>query len=238
LQDRFDCLKSLTKTLSLAADVNLADLTEATPGYLGADLKALVDHAVHTALARHVYQVSILSIPFLPIVFVPFYQTSDLTVRLEDFDGALHAIVPSTQRYSDVTVDLKPMFWKDIGGLSDVKCQIKQARGKLTQSAYKYHCLFHFYCTCQAVEWPLKFPKAFQRLGIPCPKGVLLYGPPGCAKTTLVRAAATSCHITFLAVSCAQLYSPFVGDSEKKIAEVSLTSIINDQKFWITRRHH
>ena len=53
-----------------------------------------------------------------------------------------------------------------------------------------------------------------------CITGVLLYGPPGCAKTMLVRAAATSCHVTFLAISGAQLYSPYVGDSERKIAEV------------------
>ena len=72
----------------------------------------------------------------------------------------------------------------------------------------------------QAVEWPLKDPDAFARLGIPRPSGVLLYGPPGCAKTTLVRAAATSCHVTFLAISGAQLFSPFVGDSEKKLSEV------------------
>jgi len=73
----------------------------------------------------------------------------------------------------------------------------------------------------QAVEWPLKHPQAFTRLGLPRPKGVLLYGPPGCAKTTLVRAAASACHVTFLAINGAQLYSPYVGDSERKIAEVS-----------------
>jgi SpoVK/Ycf46/Vps4 family AAA+-type ATPase len=68
----------------------------------------------------------------------------------------------------------------------------------------------------------MKHPEAFQRLGLSCPKGVLLYGPPGCCKTTLVKAAATSCRATFLSVSGAQLFSPFVGDSERKIAEVRM----------------
>ena len=52
------------------------------------------------------------------------------------------------------------------------------------------------------------------------PRGVLLHGPPGCAKTSLVRAAAASCHVNFLAISGAQLYSPYLGEAEKKIAEV------------------
>ena len=51
-------------------------------------------------------------------------------------------------------------------------------------------------------------------------KGVLLHGPPGCCKTTLVRAAATSCHVTFLSLSGAQVFSPYVGESEKIIVEV------------------
>ena len=71
----------------------------------------------------------------------------------------------------------------------------------------------------------MKHPGSFLRLGIPRPKGVLLYGPPGCAKTMLVRAAATACHATFLSISGAQLFSPFVGDSERKLAEVCILTI-------------
>lgn len=66
----------------------------------------------------------------------------------------------------------------------------------------------------------MMYPEAFVRLGLSRPRGVLLYGPPGCAKTTLVRAAATSSHCAFLSVSGADLYSPYVGDSEKALAQV------------------
>ena len=66
----------------------------------------------------------------------------------------------------------------------------------------------------------MKHPDAFMRLGLSRPRGVLLYGPPGCAKTTLVRAAATASHCSFLSVSGADLYSPYVGDSERALAQV------------------
>jgi len=75
--------------------------------------------------------------------------------------------------------------------------------------------------TClQCVEWPLKYSQAYSALGLRLTHGIMLHGPPGCAKTSLVRAAAASCHVNFLAVSGAQLYSPYLGEAEKKIAEV------------------
>ncbi|XP_077989343.1 ATPase family gene 2 protein homolog B-like, partial [Glandiceps talaboti] len=120
-----------------------------------------------------------------------------MEVNMTDFKSAMNKIVPSVLRGSDALVDFKPVLWSDIGSLEEVKTQLQQA-----------------------IEWPLKYPGSFTRLGISRPKGVLLYGPPGCCKTTLVRAAATACNATFLAVSGAQLYSPYVGDSEKSIAEV------------------
>ena len=59
-------------------------------------------------------------------------------------------------------------------------------------------------------------------MGLACPRGVLLYGPPGCCKTTIVRAAATATNATFIALNGAQMYSPYIGDSERLITEVSV----------------
>ncbi|XP_037690011.1 spermatogenesis-associated protein 5-like protein 1 [Choloepus didactylus] len=114
-----------------------------------------------------------------------------------DFLEAFKKIQPSSFRSVIGLTDIKPVCWEQIGGLEDVKLKLKQS-----------------------IEWPLKFPQEFARMGLTQPKGVLLYGPPGCAKTTLVRALATSCHCSFVSVSGADLFSPFVGDSEKVLSQV------------------
>ncbi|XP_068962050.1 ATPase family gene 2 protein homolog B [Petaurus breviceps papuanus] len=114
-----------------------------------------------------------------------------------DFFEAFKKIQPSSYRSFIGLTDVKPVSWEQIGGLEDVKLKLKQS-----------------------VEWPLKFPREFVRMGLNPPKGILLYGPPGCAKTTLVRAVATSCHCSFASVSAADLFSSFVGDSEKVLAQV------------------
>ncbi|XP_023082989.2 spermatogenesis-associated protein 5-like protein 1 isoform X2 [Piliocolobus tephrosceles] len=114
-----------------------------------------------------------------------------------DFLEAFKNIQPSSFRSVIGLMDIKPVDWEQIGGLEDVKLKLKQS-----------------------IEWPLKFPREFVRMGLIQPKGVLLYGPPGCAKTTLVRALATSCHCSFVSVSGADLFSPFVGDSEKFLSQI------------------
>ncbi|XP_037358307.1 ribosome biogenesis protein SPATA5L1 isoform X1 [Talpa occidentalis] len=115
----------------------------------------------------------------------------------KDFLEAFKKIQPSSFRSVVGLMDIKPVDWEEIGGLENVKLKLKQS-----------------------VEWPLKYPREFVRMGLTQPKGVLLYGPPGCAKTTLVRALATSCHCSFVSVSGADLFSPFVGDSEKVLSQV------------------
>ncbi|XP_075220233.1 ATPase family gene 2 protein homolog B-like [Lycorma delicatula] len=72
----------------------------------------------------------------------------------------------------------------------------------------------------RAIEWPFLYKDALKRFGIPPTKGILLYGPPGCAKTSLVRAVASGNNVTFLAVSAASLYSPYVGDAERTVSQL------------------
>ncbi len=72
----------------------------------------------------------------------------------------------------------------------------------------------------QSVEWPLKKPEVFKRMGIKPPRGILLYGPPGCGKTLLARAVATESEANFISVKGPEIFSKWVGESEKAIREV------------------
>ncbi|KAI8141610.1 P-loop containing nucleoside triphosphate hydrolase protein [Fennellomyces sp. T-0311] len=113
-----------------------------------------------------------------------------LKIDLGDFKAALSIVRPSIQRGFQVQVEKSN--WQDVGGLKDVKKLLKQA-----------------------VEWPIVHKDSFLRLGLKPPRGILLYGPPGCSKTTLVKVIASSSGAAFLSINGAQLYSPYVGDSEK-----------------------
>ncbi|KAM9366221.1 ATPase family gene 2 protein homolog B [Symphorus nematophorus] len=123
--------------------------------------------------------------------------SAEQVVGMKHFQEALKSVRPSCLRGSLGRTELSPVTWEQIGGLEEVKIKLRQS-----------------------IEWPMRYPEAFVRLGLCRPRGVLLYGPPGCAKTTLVKAAASSSHCAFLSVSGADLYSPFVGDSEKALAQL------------------
>ncbi|KAF5880198.1 spermatogenesis-associated protein 5-like protein 1, partial [Clarias magur] len=122
---------------------------------------------------------------------------AERAVRMEHFVRALRLVPPSCLRSSVGVAEFKPVSWERIGGLEEVKLKLRQS-----------------------VEWPMKFPEAFVRMGVCRARGVLLFGPPGCAKTTLVKAAASSSHCSFLTLSGAELYSPYVGDSERALAQL------------------
>jgi transitional endoplasmic reticulum ATPase len=126
---------------------------------------------------------------------IPQDVLDQLEVTNGDFVGALKEIQPSAVR--EVFIEVPNVKWTDIGGLEDVIQEL-----------------------VEVVEWPLKKPEAFRRLGINPPKGVLIYGPPGCGKTLLARAVATESEANFISVKGPELISKWVGESEKAIREI------------------
>ena len=120
---------------------------------------------------------------------------NNMVVKMSDFMEAYKEIVPSGFR--EIYVEVPNVRWSDIGGLDEAKQQLKEA-----------------------VEWPLKHPESFKRLGIRAPKGILLFGPPGTGKTLLAKAAATESEANFIAVRGPEILSKWVGESEKAIREI------------------
>lgn len=126
---------------------------------------------------------------------IPQDVLDQLEVTNEDFLGALREIQPTAVR--EVFIEIPNVRWSDIGGLQEVKDTL-----------------------IEVVEWPLKRPETFTRLGISPPKGVLIYGPPGAGKTLLARAVATESEANFISVKGPELLSKWVGESEKAVREI------------------
>ncbi|MHA2425101.1 MAG: CDC48 family AAA ATPase [Candidatus Thorarchaeota archaeon] len=126
---------------------------------------------------------------------IPQDVLDQLEVNSDDFVGALREVQPSAVR--EVFIEIPNVKWEDVGGLEDEKRNLKEV-----------------------VEWPLKKPEAFSRIGIHPPKGVLIWGPPGCGKTLLAKAVATESDANFISVKGPELLSKWVGESEKAVREV------------------
>jgi len=117
------------------------------------------------------------------------------TVTMADFDGALDVIRPTSMAES--TLEVAAVTLDEVGDMAEVK-------QTLTES----------------VLWPLTYPDTFARLGVSPPRGVLLFGPPGCGKTYLVKAIAGTGKANVLSVKGAELLSKWVGESEKAVREL------------------
>ncbi len=126
---------------------------------------------------------------------IPIEILEELKVTKEDFMEALKLVQPSALR--EISIEVPDITWDDIGGLEEVKRELKEV-----------------------VELPLKNPDAFKRMGIEPPKGVLLYGPPGCGKTLLAKAVANESESNFISVKGPELLSKWVGESEKAVRQI------------------
>jgi len=172
-------------------DALLDELAEVTHGFVGADLAALAREAAMAALRRLIKEGKI----DFEAEHIPREVLEELKVTRRDFYEALKMVEPSALR--EVLLEVPNVRWDDIGGLEDVKQELREA-----------------------VEWPLKYPEAFMGLGITPPKGILLYGPPGTGKTLLAKAVANESEANFIAIKGPEVLSKWVGESEKNIREI------------------
>ena len=187
---RLQVLKIHTRNMPLTKDVDLDYLSGITHGFVGADISALAKEAAMVVLRR-----------LLPKLELKEEQAiseevlKDLRVTKKDFSDALKVVRPSAMR--EVLVETPNINWNDVGGLDEVKQELKEA-----------------------VEWPLKYPESFTRLGIRPPRGILLYGPPGCGKTLLAKAVAKESEANFIQIKGPSLLSMWVGKSEEGVRKI------------------
>lgn len=187
---RLEILKIHTRNMPLDKKANLGRLADITYGYVGADIAALIKEAAMSALRRVLPEIKWRENEELPREVM-----EKLVVKADDFENALRVVEPSAMR--EVLVEVPKVKWEDVGGLEAVKQKLKEM-----------------------VEWPLKNPDSFKRVGIEPPRGILLYGPPGCGKTMLARAVASESGANFISIKGPQIYSKWVGESEKQIRDI------------------
>ncbi|MFH1585621.1 MAG: CDC48 family AAA ATPase [archaeon] len=126
---------------------------------------------------------------------IPPEVLEKLIVKHSDFMDALKVVRPSAMR--EVLVETPNVDWNDVGGLDNVKQEL-----------------------IEAVEWPMKFPESFARIGIRPSRGILLYGPPGTGKTLLAKAVAKESEANFIQVKGPSLLSMWVGKSEEGVRKI------------------
>jgi transitional endoplasmic reticulum ATPase len=161
-----------------AENLNLDEIAERTPGFVVADLSALVREAALRAAAR------------------ASVDEKPPTLSQDDLTGALSVIRPLSRSAAE-EVAVGSITLDDVGDMAETKQALTEA-----------------------VLWPLQHPETFERLGVEPPRGVLLYGPPGCGKTFVVRALASSGRLSVHAVKGAELMDKWVGASEKAVRDL------------------
>ncbi|MCA9495813.1 MAG: CDC48 family AAA ATPase [Nanoarchaeota archaeon] len=197
-KDKFKGIEMLPETIvnetrERISEVILKKVAVNTHGFVGADLEALVKEAAFNVLRRFFPEMDFKEEEKFAKQLSKIINKLEITQN--DFSLALGSIRPSALR--EYVVEIPKVKWEDIGGLKELKGQLKEM-----------------------IEWPLTNPEAFKRLGIKAPKGILLYGPPGTGKTLLAKAVATETSSNFISINGPELITKGLGDTEKAIRKI------------------
>ncbi|WVZ85713.1 hypothetical protein U9M48_032604 [Paspalum notatum var. saurae] len=191
-------------------DEELRSIAVETHGFVGADLAALCNEAALCALRRYISLKEDSSLQLGrsdssvdkcirdtddPLGYLESLSlASSSTMLLDDATCTNSNNTKGSEEQLLVMLELPKVCWEDVGGQASVKEQL-----------------------IEAIQLPQKCPEAFEHLGIQPPRGLLMIGPPGCSKTLMARAAASEAKLNFLAVKGPELFSKWVGDSEKAV---------------------
>ncbi|MCE7735758.1 MAG: CDC48 family AAA ATPase [Candidatus Heimdallarchaeota archaeon] len=187
---RKDILEIQTRGMPLEENVDLDILAKRTQGFVGADINILVKEAALHSIQRVVPELELGGLKEISIQIL-----QKIIVTMEDFDKALTEVSPSSLR--EVIIEVPSVTWDAIGGLKDIKLQLKES-----------------------LEWPILHADLYKQMNIKSEKGILLYGPPGTGKTMLAKAIANEINMNFISIKGPELISKWVGETEKAIREI------------------
>ncbi len=188
-EGRQEILSIHTRGMPIDEKVDLTQISKTTHGFVGADLEILSKEAAMRSLRRILPEIDLDQDKISSEILQKIQITS------EDFRDALKEVRPSALR--EVQVQVPNVSWDDVGGLDDLKEELKEA-----------------------VEWPIKHKEAFDYVNVETPKGILLHGPPGTGKTLIAKALAKMTDSNFISVKGPELLSKWVGESEKGVREI------------------
>merc|ERR1712093_372735 len=163
-------------------------IAKETNGFVGADMAALCTEAAMQCIREKMDLIDIEDDT------IDAELLSSLAVNQEHFKFALGASNPSSLR--ETIVEIPNITWDDIGGLVDVKKELREL-----------------------VQYPVEHPEKFEKFGMSPSKGVLFYGPPGCGKTLLAKAVANECQSNFISVKGPELLTMWFGESEANVRD-------------------
>jgi len=190
MEGRVEILKIHTRKLRVSKEVNLREIASKTHGYVGADLAQVCTEAAMICIRENARRLD-------TDTDTPLDERilMHLVVKPEHFERALRNSKPANLR--EAMVEIPNVKWTDIGGLEEVKSKMMEM-----------------------IKLPIESPELYSEFGLTIPKGVLLYGPPGCGKTMMAKAIASECGANFLSVKGPELLSMWLGEAESNVREL------------------
>jgi len=185
---RLEIFRIHTRNMKLDDDVDPEYIAKQTHGFVGADMAALCTEAAMQCIREKMDMIDIEEDTIDAELFAA------MAVNNEHFKFALGAANPSSLR--ETVVEVPNITWADIGGLVDVKNELREL-----------------------VQYPIEHPEKFEKFGMSPSRGVLFYGPPGCGKTLLAKAVANECQANFISVKGPELLTMWFGESEANVRD-------------------
>ncbi|KAG9409383.1 AAA ATPase cdc48 [Aphanomyces cochlioides] len=186
---RLEIFRIHTRNMKLDDSVDPEAIARDTHGFVGADMAALCTEAALQCIREKMDVIDIED------ESIDAEVLDAMAVTQDHFKYALGVSNPSSLR--ETTVEVPTTTWKDIGGLEQVKRELREL-----------------------VQYPVEHPEKFEKYGLAPSRGVLFYGPPGCGKTLLAKAVANECQANFISVKGPELLTMWFGESEANVREV------------------